>query len=136
MNNCIFCDNPDVMARSVVREELVWAFPTNIPIVPGHVLIAPVRHVSIVDELSDAEWSAIKNSIQRLKVVLTKLYGAEGYNVAWNEGELAGQSVPHMHVHLLPRKTGDTGITEYEPRKFLYRTGSREITPEAELAVI
>ena len=60
----------------------------------------------------------------------------EGFNFAWNDGPIAGQSVPHFHLHVLPRKQGDTGITEYEPRQFLYRPGSREASPEAELAAI
>jgi diadenosine tetraphosphate (Ap4A) HIT family hydrolase len=70
---------------------------------------------------------------RKVKDVLTKLFGAEGFNYAWNEGEVAGQSVPHLHLHVLPRRHGDEGITEYEPRKFLYRPGSRAATPEAEL---
>lgn len=46
---------------------------------------------------------------------------------------MAGQTVPHFHLHIVPRKQGDAGILEYEPRKFLYRPGSREEGPEAEL---
>ena len=71
-----------------------------------------------------------------LKPALIKIFGAEGFHYAWNEGDAAGQSVPHFHLHMIPRKKGDEGITEYEPRKFLYRPGSREKTPEAELAQI
>lgn len=61
---------------------------------------------------------------------------AEGFNFAWNMGEEAGQSVPHFHLHVVPRKPGDTGILEYEPRKFLYRPGSRAVSPEEELQAL
>lgn len=61
---------------------------------------------------------------------------AEGFNFAWNEGKDYGQSVPHFHLHVVPRSPGDEGITEYEPRKFLYRPGSREDSPETELAAV
>lgn len=56
--------------------------------------------------------------------------------MAWNEGGVAGQTVPHLHMHLVPRKQGDEGITEYEPRKFLYRPGSRAESPVEEIREI
>lgn len=48
-------------------------------------------------------------------------------------GENAGQTVPHFHLHVVPRKSGDSGILQYEPRVFLYRPGSRAISPSEEL---
>ena len=67
---------------------------------------------------------------------MKKTFSAEGFNYAWNEGEIGGQAVPHFHLHMLPRKKGDTGIHEYDPRKFLYRPGSREISPDEELDAV
>jgi diadenosine tetraphosphate (Ap4A) HIT family hydrolase len=136
MKKCVYCSTPSIKERMIASNELTWAFPTNIPIVPGHVLIAPVRCVALFEELTDAEKKAIFDLRDRLKSALTKLFGAEGFNYAWNEGKLAGQSVPHFHLHMLPRKEGDAGITEYEPRKFLYRPGSREESPEEELKAV
>ena len=57
----------------------------------------------------------------------------EGFNFAWNEGSVAGQTVPHFHLHIVPRKKRDAGITEYEPRVFLYRPGSRADSQHEEL---
>ncbi len=130
---CAFCEIPAIKERVIISNELAFAFPTNIPIVPGHVLIVPTRCVATFAELTEAERQAIFNLMGTLKGALTKVFGAEGFNFAWNEGKLAGQSVPHFHLHLLPRKEGDAGIIEYEPRQFLYRPGSREASPEAEL---
>ncbi|MEA2715168.1 MAG: adenylyltransferase, partial [Candidatus Parcubacteria bacterium] len=113
-----------------------WAFPTNIPIVPGHILVAPVRCVESLRELTAQEKTAILDLISILAKALEQAFQAEGFNYAWNEGELAGQSVPHLHVHVLPRKKGDSGITRYEPRDFLYRPGSREISPDNELLAV
>ncbi|OGZ54546.1 MAG: hypothetical protein A3B25_02480 [Candidatus Ryanbacteria bacterium RIFCSPLOWO2_01_FULL_48_26] len=120
----------------IARNKFAWAFPTNIPIVPGHVLICPIRCVPTFEELTEEERKAIFDLQTKLKKALTKLFGAEGFNQAWNHGRAGGQSVPHFHLHLIPRKVGDEGITEYEPRKFLYRPGSREETPEKELQSI
>ena len=57
---------------------------------------------------------------------LAETYDAEGFNCAWNQGNLAGQSVQHFHLHIIPRKEGDTGLLGYDPRSMLYRTGDRE----------
>jgi len=135
-NSCVYCTKPEIKAREIVGNDLAWAFPTNIPIVPGHVLIAPRRCVAKYEGLTNEE----KNDIEelRLKIIesLKKTFQAEGFNYAWNENKVAGQSIHHFHLHVLPRKIGDEGITEYEPRKFLYRPGSREDTPEDELIEI
>jgi diadenosine tetraphosphate (Ap4A) HIT family hydrolase len=133
MVNCPFCDQIKIESRIIYQDQLVKVFPTNIPIVPGHILICPVRHIQIWDELTDGELKAVHEVIVRVKNGLKKTFGAQGFNIAWNEGALAGQSVPHLHIHVVPRIEGDAGIYEYEPRKFLYRPGSRNESPEGEL---
>ncbi len=133
---CAFCTIPEIKARTIIENKYAWAFPTNIPIVPGHVLISPKRCVATFEDMTKEEQSAVFSLQSKLKTALKKTFTAEGFNIAWNEGEFAGQSVPHFHLHLLPRKPGDTGITKYEPRKFIYRPGSREATPEKELQEI
>lgn len=132
---CAFCELPEIKAREIVTgNQYAWAFPTNIPIVEGHVLIAPRRCVARYDDLTAQEKEAIEELRLRLTTALRKLFGAEGFNFAWNDGKNAGQSVPHFHLHVLPRKTGDAGIYEYEPRKFLYQVAqSRPTSPEEEL---
>lgn len=133
MSKCIFCSLPEIKSREITRNKYAWVFPTNIPIVPGHLLIAPIRCVATFNELSPAEVKAIFDLIKKMTKALRKAFGAEGFNYAWNEGKLAGQNIPHFHLHMLPRTKGDTGITKHEPRKFLYRPGSREPSPEKEL---
>lgn len=134
--NCAFCELDVIKKREIVGDNLAWAFPTNIPIVPGHILIAPRRCVAHYEDLTENEKVAIEKLRVEICNALKKVFDAEGFNFAWNDGKNAGQSVPHFHLHILPRKSGDTGITEYEPRKFLYRPGSREDSPEDELLAV
>ncbi len=133
MKNCVYCTLPEIKERQIIENDLAWAFLTNIPITPGHTLVIPKRCVAKYEDLTTEEKSAIEELRVKIVDVLTKLYGAEGFNIAWNVNKIAGQSVPHFHLHIVPRKEGDEGIYEYEPRKFLYRPGSRETTPEDEL---
>src|SRR3989344_1266609 len=125
-----FWESKEIRERVIVENELAFAFPTNIPIVPGHTLICPKRRVALLDEVSTEEWLAMMEMRKKLKKAMKKAFGAEGFNYAWNEGEAAGQSVPHVHLHMLPRKKGDAGVYGYEPRKFLYRPGSRVESPQ------
>ena len=136
MNDCIYCTLPELKSRTLKRNDLAWAFLTNIPITPGHTLVVPVRHVKKMEELTPEEHAAIFALAAEVKHALRTTFGAEGFNHAWNEEPVAGQTIPHFHLHIIRRKTGDEGITEYEPRKFIYRPGSREATPEAELQAI
>lgn len=134
--NCDFCDNPAVLKRTIIENDLAYAFPTHTPIVPGHILIAPKRHVQYYEETTAGEKVAIEELREKLKAALLKVFDAQGFNYAWNEEEVGGQSVPHFHLHIVPRKAGDAGVHQYEPREFLYRPGTRAQSPDGELQEI
>ncbi len=133
---CAFCNNPEIDVRTIVDTGLARAFPTFTPVVPGHVLIAPTRHAQYYEDLSPEEKISIEDLRMKLHGALKKSFDAEGFNYAWNEEEIGGQSVPHFHLHMLPRKEGDAGVHGYEPREFLYaktRAVDRPVSPAEEL---
>lgn len=130
---CIYCSLPEIKARTIYENDLVWAFPTNIPITPGHILISPKRCVKKLEDLTVNEKLAIFDIAEKIMKALRLVYGAEGFNCVWNQEKLAGQSVPHFHLHIIARKEGDTGLLGYDPRSMLYRTGDREPKDEEEL---
>lgn len=119
---CTFCESGDLKNRVITENNLALVFPTKTPVVQGHVLIIPKRCVPTINDLENKELKSIFDLLKRIKPALKKTYKAQGFNHAWNEGEVAGQSVPHVHLHVLPRKESDTGVHRYEPRKFLYWT--------------
>lgn len=131
-----FVNDPTVVDRMVTQNRLAIAFLGKMPIVPGHTLICPKREIAKSEELTFKEWRDILDLKEEVCKKLIDVFQAEGFNFAWNEGTLAGQSVDHFHLHVLPRKRGDTGILEYEPRAFLYRPGKRDITPKEELDAV
>ncbi len=130
---CVYCSVPDIKNRAITQNNLVWAFPTNMPITEGHTLIAPIRCARSLLDLTKEERSALLDMADLIMTALRKVYGAEGFNCVWNQEKLAGQSVPHFHLHIIPRKEGDTGLLGYDPRSMLYRTGDREPTDETVL---
>ena len=136
MSESVFTTLPEIADRTFDENDLAFAFLTKQPITPGHSLIAPKRVVDKFSDLTSAEELAILGLAKKVKLKLESVFNAKGFNYAWNEGEEYGQSVPHFHLHIVPRSKQDTGITEYEPRQFLYRPGSREDSPENELKAI
>ncbi len=132
----VFTELPQIKERIYLENNFAFACLTNIPITVGHTLIIPKQEVLKYEDLTLDEKEAIEElrllTIEKLKQV----FDYKGFNFAWNDGKIAGQSVPHFHLHIVGRKEGDTGILEYEPRKFLYRPGAREDSPEEELQAV
>jgi diadenosine tetraphosphate (Ap4A) HIT family hydrolase len=126
-------DINDIKERLLFKNNLAFSFLAKMPIVPGHILISPIRVVETCEELTWKEWQAIISLKKEVCQALIASLGAEGFNFAWNRGEEAGQTVAHFHLHVVPRKAGDAGIVEYEPRVFLYRPGSRAASTNEEL---
>jgi len=82
---------------------LTVAFVNLRPIVPGHVLVTPVRSVPLLADLTDAELDDLFLAVRVVQELLEKCHGAKASNLGIQDGVLAGQSVPHVHVHVLPR---------------------------------
>jgi bis(5'-adenosyl)-triphosphatase len=76
------------------------------PIVPGHVLVLPKRVIPRLSQLTNDEHSDLFHSVRIVSSALEPYYSADAFNIAVQDGKEAGQSVYHVHVHILPRKTG------------------------------
>ncbi|CAG8071780.1 unnamed protein product [Penicillium salamii] len=77
------------------------------PILPGHVLVSPRRVVPRVTDLTPAETSDLFLTVRRVGRMVERVYGASSLNIAVQDGVHAGQSVPHVHAHIIPRKAAD-----------------------------
>jgi diadenosine tetraphosphate (Ap4A) HIT family hydrolase len=137
LTGCHFCGPAStVEERCICDSAHARAFLSNAPIVPGHTLIVPSRCVGTLDELYRDELEAMLELRARLKGLLKSVLDAEGFNFAWNEGFVAGQTVPHLHLHMVPRRKGDTGVLGYDPRERFYRPGSRACIDLDELSAL
>ena len=95
----------EVQAAVVVRDEQVVAFLDHRPVFKGHVLVSPVPHVDTLLDLPEALMVPLLTTAQRVAAALGRALGAEGSFVAVNN--VVSQSVPHLHVHVVPRTKGD-----------------------------
>ncbi len=102
---CPFCALPH--ERIVDRSERTVAIRDAFPVTPGHTLLIPTRHVGSFFELDDEEQHDLLWLLRRVRARLVAQFRPEGFNVGINDGSAAGQTVPHMHLHLIPRCLGD-----------------------------
>jgi len=77
------------------------------PVLPGHSLIIPKRHVLDVTQLTESEFSEIYRIISKVKPVLLKRYDADSYDITMQIGKHSGRTVPHLHIHIIPRSNVD-----------------------------
>ena len=104
-STCPFCTLP---ANRIVLENFDgMVIDDGFPISPGHTLIIPRRHVGTFFDLSEAERNSLLSLLEGAKRRLDKQFGPDGYNIGINDGLAAGQTVPHLHIHLIPRFHGD-----------------------------
>lgn len=102
--NCPFCEPSHSV---IIKGEGVFAIFDKFPVSEGHALIIPQRHCSNYFELDDQEQRACWDLINKVKLILDDKYKPEGYNIGININEAAGQTVPHVHIHIIPRYVGD-----------------------------
>ncbi len=101
--DCPFC-SPDGM---LFENELAYAKLDKFPVNPGHLLIIPKRHFADFFHTTEEEKGAMMSLLDRAKRYLDDKHAPAGYNVGINVGEVAGQTIMHVHLHLIPRYRGD-----------------------------
>jgi len=102
---CVFCQLPAERIRHA--SPLALAFDDAFPISPGHMLIIPRRHVASFFELENAERDAMFKLLDDCRATLLSERAPDAFNLGLNDGPAAGQTVRHVHLHLIPRYQGD-----------------------------
>lgn len=123
-DNCPFC-NLSEKIEVICENELARATYDLFPVNRGHVLIIPKRHFPSYFEISKEEYLAGFELTEKVKKILDEKYNPDGYNIGINVGDAAGQTVPHVHVHVIPRYNGDMenprgGVRHVIPEKGNY----------------
>jgi len=105
MNACPFCTLPP--ERILLTSALGIVIRDGFPISPGHTLVIPHRHVESFFNLTADERVDLIGLLDQAKAGIEKEFKPDTYNIGINDGPAAGQTVPHLHIHLIPRYTGD-----------------------------
>ena len=103
--SCPFCTLPP--SRVIDSSQHGLVIRDAYPVSPGHTLIIPMRHIGSFFDLSAEERTDLLTLLDSAKTELDAEFSPDGYNIGINDGAAAGQTVPHLHIHLIPRYTGD-----------------------------
>jgi ATP adenylyltransferase len=125
---CLFCDldakGDDGSAMILARGDRAFILMNAFPYNPGHVMVAPFRHVGELGGLEDDELLDAGRQLQRAVAALKEEMSPEGFNVGMNLGRVAGAGIPdHIHWHVVPRWNGDTN--------FMPVIGETRVLPES-----
>jgi len=127
MSDCPLCSQRDNVIENgkKVENDLAYVLEDSNPVNPGHCLIVSRRHVAEFFDATPEEKVAIFELIDEMKGIIDKKHSPDGYNIGVNIGKFAGQSVPHIHIHMMPRYKGDVenprgGVRGVIPQKQKY----------------
>lgn len=130
--DCIFCKiiSREIPAEIVFEDENSLAFLDIFPRAPGHTVVIPKEHCANIIESSSAQTSTLFLTVKRITGILQSTFSPDGFTIGINHGEAAGQTVPHLHVHVMPRFAGDKGsnlhgVVNNAPKEDLKTIGAR-----------
>ncbi len=107
--DCLFCKivAGKIPSYKVYEDERFYAFLDIYPCSEGHTVVLPKKHHGRFTDMSQKDAADLFSTVNKISKVVEKNLGLEGMNIGINNGEIAGQTVPHVHVHIIPRRKGD-----------------------------
>jgi len=122
---CVFCQiiNNELPSYTIYEDEKTLAFLDIAPVNAGHALVVPKAHYENMEAIPEEELAAVIKTVKKIGLMLKNKLGAAGYNLSENNDPLAGQVVPHLHFHVIPRREED-GLKLWPQRQ--YRSGEAE----------
>lgn len=129
MAECVFCRiaSGELASWKIWEDETVYAFLDINPVTEGHTLVIPKAHSSDIAGMSEPEVAALALALRRIAPAAARAVNAEGFNILNNCGGASGQTVEHVHFHVIPRKSADG-------RGYRWITGTYEEGKGKELA--
>jgi histidine triad (HIT) family protein len=124
--DCLFCKiaNKEIPAKIVYEDENAAGILDVNPVSPGHSMILPKRHAGNILELPDEEIKGVFQAVKNLTAIIKNKLNPDGFTIGINHGRVSGQTVEHLHVHIIPRWENDGGgsihsVVNNKPEKTL-----------------
>jgi len=118
-NDCVFCKivNGEIPFSKVYEDDKILAFLDISPVNKGHVLVIPKKHFETLLDVPDDLLGDIMIAIKKIAKAVIEVAGTDGFNLMQSNKKIAGQVVPHFHMHIIPRIEGD-GLKHWPQGKY------------------
>ena len=113
MQNC----KGEIPSYKIYEDDNILAFLDIAPVSPGHVLVVPKKHFKNMEEIDIEILQDLIAVVKKIGIKIKENVGASGYNICINNDSVAGQVVPHLHFHIIPRKEGD-GLMPWPQKEY------------------
>ncbi|MHA1775662.1 MAG: HIT family hydrolase [Promethearchaeia archaeon] len=114
--SCIFCgvrdNNPAITSLKVFQDEYLMVCLNLYPYNPGHLMVIPTKHVEKFEDLTENERNYLFWMVIQMQKMLQDIFSPTGFNVGYNQGNYAGASIQHVHVHIVPRYREELGFID------------------------
>lgn len=109
--SCLFCRiiKGDIPCHKVYEDDSALAFLDITPCSRGHTVIIPKKHYDSFQDMEDDDIAGLFSAVAKITAAVNKVIGTDASNIGLNNGKAAGQAVPHVHVHIIPRTDEDGG---------------------------
>ncbi len=105
--DCLFCNKEQVKGERSLENEFFYSIIDAFGVSKGHTIIIPNKHLEKFEDLSSEELIRLSELLRKIKSFLKNKFSPDGFNIGINEGKEAGQTIFHLHVHIIPRYKGD-----------------------------
>jgi histidine triad (HIT) family protein len=111
MDDCIFCKiaKKEIQVKAILNTEKALAFLDINPIAPGHCVIIPKKHIPTLLQAEDNDILSVFSAAKQVAEMIKTGLKCDGFNIGLNQEKAAGQAIPHLHIHIIPRFNGDGG---------------------------
>ncbi|MFH2028720.1 MAG: HIT family protein [Nanoarchaeota archaeon] len=118
--DCIFCKiiKGDIPCAKIYEDDKIFSFLDIAPANKGHALVIPKEHYETLLDAPDVVVNDLMLLVKKVKRALSSSLGAEGFNILINNKKVAGQLVPHLHIHIIPRFSNDGVSLNWKPKRY------------------
>ena len=119
MSECVFCKimKGEIPCCKIYEDDKILAFLDIAPVNKGHMLVVPKKHFETLEDTDSETFKEIMLVAKKIAPVITKAVNAQGFNLGFNNKKAAGQLVPHLHIHIIPRFENDDLTIDKQPTK-------------------